>query len=116
MNITTLSAQQLRRAADLKERIDQLQSELDELLAGEATTPVAATRAPSRGGRKRRRLSAQGLANIRAGVAKRMARQGAKASADRKPRRKMSAAGKARLAALAKARWAKAKKAGRTRL
>jgi hypothetical protein len=32
------------------------------------------------------------------------------------PKRKMSAAGKARLSALAKARWAKAKAAGKTKL
>ena len=59
------------------------------------------------------KMSAEGLANIRAGVAKRMAAQ---AKASRKPTKKISAAGKAKLSALAKARWAKAKKAGKATL
>jgi hypothetical protein len=58
-------------------------------------------------------MSAQGLANIRAGVAKRMAAQG---KAVQKPKRKVSAAGRAALSAAAKARWAKVKKAGKSRL
>jgi hypothetical protein len=58
-------------------------------------------------------MSAQGLANIRAGVAKRMA---AKGKAVQKPKRKFSAAGRAALAAAARARWAKVKAAGKTRL
>jgi len=59
------------------------------------------------------KLSAEGLANIRAGVAKRMAAQG---KAVHKPKRKMSPAAKAKMAALMKARWAKAKKAGKATL
>jgi hypothetical protein len=61
----------------------------------------------------KRKMSAQGLANIRAGVAKRMAAQG---KAVQKPKRKFSAAGRAALSAAAKARWAKAKKAGKSTL
>jgi hypothetical protein len=63
----------------------------------------------------KRKMTAQGLANIRAGVAKRMAAQG-KSAAKPAPKRKFSAAGRAALAAAAKARWAKAKAAGKTRL
>ena len=69
------------------------------------TTPAAAP--------KKRKMSAEGLANIRAGVAKRMAAQGKPV---KKPKRKFSAAGRAALSAAAKARWAKAKKAGKSRL
>ena len=61
----------------------------------------------------KRKLSAKGLANIRAGVAKRMAAQG---KAVQKPKRKFSAAGRSALSAAARARWAKAKKAGKSSL
>jgi hypothetical protein len=97
--------QQLRKAADLQEKIQSLQEELAQLLGAPAQPP---SRAPGK-----RKLSAQGLANIRAGVRKRIA---AKAKIAPQPKRKFSAAGRARLAALAKARWAKARRAGRSRL
>ena len=67
--------------------------------------------------KKKGKMSAQGLANIRAGVAKRMAAQGKAAAAKpAKAKKKFSAAAKAALSAAAKARWAKAKKAGKTTL
>jgi len=67
-------------------------------------------------GRRKRRLSAKGLANIRAGVAKRMAMRGGGAVAKAQPKRTVSAAvRKARSLAL-KRRWAKAKASGRTEL
>jgi hypothetical protein len=99
---------QLRRAADIQERIQSLQKELGELLGG--LDEAVATQAP-----KKRRMSAAGLANIRAGVRKRMMAQG-KRTAVQKPKRKISAAAKARLSRLAKARWAAVKKAGKSRL
>lgn len=80
-------------------------------IKGTAPTTVAPTK-------KKGKMSAQGLANIRAGVAKRMAAQG-KALAGKpvkKAKKKFSAAGRAALSAAAKARWAKAKKAGKSRL
>jgi len=103
--------QQLRKAADIQEKIQSLQKELSELLGspGEA----AATKAPK--ATKKRTMSAAGLANIRAGVRKRMLAQGKRAVVQR-PKRKVSAAAKARLSALAKARWAAVKKAGKSRL
>jgi hypothetical protein len=145
MNITTISAQQLRKAADLQEKIQSLQEELGQLLGGDVSTPVQPTEAPqkkwkmSAAGRARiaaaararwakikgteplakpvkkakRKMSAQGLANIRAGVAKRMAAQG---KVVQKPKKKFSAAARAALSAAAKARWAKAKKAGKSTL
>jgi hypothetical protein len=97
--------QQFRRAADLQEKIQSLQEQLGQLLGAPAQP---ATRAPGK-----RKLSAEGLANIRAGVRKRMA---ARAKTARQPKRKFSAAGRARLSALAKARWAKTKREGRSRL
>jgi hypothetical protein len=106
-----ITPKQLRRAADLQERIQSLQEELGELLGG-AGEP-AAIEAP-----KRRRISAAGIARIRAGAKARWAKiRAAKAGKVVKgPKRKFTAAGRARLAALAKARWAKAKKAGKSRL
>ena len=71
-SIASLSVQQLRRAADIKDKIQSLEKELEEIL-GSATESVIA--------------------------------------AVPKKRRKMSAAGRARIAAAAKARWAKIKAA-----
>jgi len=61
----------------------------------------------------KRKLSAQAIANIRAGVAKRMAAQGKTLAAKpvKKARKKISAAGLANIRAAQKARWAKAKAA-----
>jgi hypothetical protein len=66
----------------------------------------------------KRKMSAKGLANIRAGVAKRMAAQGKAPAAKpvKKAKKKFSAAARAALAAAAKARWAKVKAAGKSRL
>jgi hypothetical protein len=100
-----LSPSSLRKAADLQEKILELQSELGQLLGDSVPTiivepPEIAPKA------KKRKLSAAGLAAIRAGVRKRMA----------KPRRKMSAATKAAMSLAAKVRWKKAKASGRTSL
>jgi hypothetical protein len=69
-SIASLSAKQLRRAADIKDKIQSLEKELEQIL-GSSIEP-AAPAAP-------------------------------------KKRRKMSAAGRARISAAAKARWAKVK-------
>jgi ElaB/YqjD/DUF883 family membrane-anchored ribosome-binding protein len=69
-SIASLSARQLRRAADIKDKIQSLEKELEQIL-GSSTKP-ATPAAP-------------------------------------KKRRKMSAAGRARIAAAQKARWAKIK-------
>jgi hypothetical protein len=94
MNMRTLTPQQLRKAADLKERIDGLAEQLKAIVGGGETAVRVAPEEAERltnGRRKRRgRLSAEGRAAI-------------------------SAAAKARWAAM-KARWAKAKRAGRSRL
>lgn len=111
-SIAHLTPQQLRNAADIQERIQSLHHELNELLgSGSETTSVALIR--------RSRLSAQGLANIRAGARRRWGslRLGKVGSPVAHRRRgKMSAAGRARIAAALKARWAAAKRAGRNAL
>jgi hypothetical protein len=68
MNITNLTPQQLRKAADLKEKIDALQGQMDALLGG-GEIPIL-----GRGTRTgKRRLSAQGRANIAAAAKARWA-------------------------------------------
>ena len=137
MNITDLTPSQLRNAADIQEKIQGLQKELNSILGGEIPIPAtvngeapkrkmsaagsariaaaanarwAKIRGKSGKPAKKSKLSAQGLANIRAGVLKRMKNQ---AKATSKPKREMSAAGRARLSALAKARWKNARAAGK---
>ena len=105
-----LSASQLRRAADLKDKIETLQEELSRLLG--STDGAAAPR-------KRRKMSAAGRRKIAAAARARWAKvKGRKSAAKpvKKARRKMSAAARAKIAAAAKARWAKAKAAGRKTL
>ena len=115
MELINLSPQQLRKAADLKEKIQSLQRELDGLLGAKAEQ-AKAPEAPA----PKKRLSAQGIANIRAGIKKRMAAAKLKASqpkpaAPKKPA-SMSPAQRKRLADIATARWAKAKREGKARL
>jgi hypothetical protein len=114
--LTNLTPQQLRRAADVKERIEALEKELSQLLgaAAPAPAPVAAAVAP-----KRKKISAAGIARIRAAQKARWAavKKGKISSKPaRKQKRNVSPAGRARLAALARARWAKVKAAGKTSL
>jgi len=104
MSITNLTPTQLRKAADLAEKIEKLQQELAGLVSTEGkVTPAAAK--PGR-----RKMSASARARIAAAQKKRWAalKTGKSAApAVKKGRRKMSAEGRARIAAAAKARWAK---------
>ena len=113
-NMINITPTQLRKAANIQEQIQSLQKELVQILGGLGET--ATIEAPRKS--KKRKMSAQGLANIRAAAKARWAKiRAMKAGRTvQKPTKKMSAAAKARLSALAKARWAKAKQAGKTRL
>jgi len=115
MSIINLSPKQLREAADLQERIQDLQAQLEAIVEG-GQTPVAPVSAPSTkedGRRKRKPMSPEGLANIRAAQGARWAaKRGAAAATEAelavgKPKRKVSEAGRAAMAAAARARWAK---------
>jgi hypothetical protein len=100
----------LRRAADIKDKIESLQKELARLLG--STDGVAAPR-------KRRKMSAAGRRKIAAAARARWAKvKGLKSAAKpiKKARRKMSAAWRAKISAAAKARWKKAKAAGKKTL
>ena len=85
MAISNLSAQQLRRAASLRERIDKLENALAAILNWTGEAQVKAK--PSSG------LAVQS-----------------------KPKRRISKAARAKMAASAKKRWAKAKAAGKKSL
>ena len=101
MSLINLTPAQLRHAADIKEKIEALQNELDSLHGA----PGAAASTNS----GKRKISAAGIARIRAAQKLRWAK--VKGSADSKPAkrgpRKMSPAARARIAAAARARWAK---------
>jgi hypothetical protein len=108
-SIKDLTPQQLRLAADIQESILRLQQELERLLGtGSVTT--------NRGRSGKKVLSAQGLANIRAGARKRWSKSRQHNGAGAMHPHKMSPAARAKIAARAKERWAAAKKAGRNYL
>jgi hypothetical protein len=114
-SLTTLSPKQLRRAADIQERILKLKGEFEQLLVAPIGTPTAAAAQPE----KAYKFSAAARAKMRKAQKARWAKiKGAQESTnpDRKPRRKRSAAVRKRLSELAKARWARARAAGKIRL
>jgi hypothetical protein len=99
------SAQQLRRAADIQDKIEALQAELARILG----TPTVA--------RGKRTMSSTARAKIAAAQRARWRRKRKTApTATRTVRRKMSAKARAKLAAIARARWKKVKAAGKRRL
>lgn len=118
MDVTNLSPAKLRKAADLKERIDSLTSELASLFGGDSSLNPQPL--PPKSGR--RQMSAAGRARIAAAARARWAqvraaKGGSKPSTpSAKSRRQMSPAARAKIAAAARARWAKAKAAGKARL
>jgi IS5 family transposase len=110
ITLSSLSSEQLRRAADLKEEIEALNKELASFLGTPASIPAKAP--------KKRGMSAAGRIAVAAAQKARWAKikevkPAAKALAKK---RTMSAAGRARISAAAKARWTKAKAAGKKRL
>jgi len=112
MNITNLTPSQLRQAADLKEKIEALETELAALAGGKTPALVEAPEptVPAKPGR--RTMSPAHKAKIRAAQKIRWAKYNAgKTTPAVKPGKrgpnKMSAAGRAAISAAAKARWAK---------
>jgi len=104
----TLSPQQLRMAANIKERIDSLQKELERILGGPSQS------SGSTGGRP---LSAAARARIAAAARKRWANARRNNSTKpSQPKRTLSPAARAHLAAIAGARWKSAKASGRKAL
>ena len=101
MSIINLTPSQLRQAANIKEKIVQLQKQLAQLQGTKVAAPAAKP--------AKKKISADGIARIKAAQKARWAQinGAAKAKPVKKARRKMSAAGRAKIAAAAKARWAK---------
>jgi hypothetical protein len=94
-NMTNVSASDLRKAASIKDKIEELQSELNKILGGGDGTGVKRKYTKKTGGDVDKFKAAHG---------------------EEKPKRKMSAAGRAKIAAAAKARWAKVKASGKNSL
>jgi hypothetical protein len=105
--ITNLSADQLRRLAGIKRKIETLQHRLTRLLGSDGGDAVP---------RRRRRMNATGRARIAAAARARWARVKGAQKRAQKPKRRFSATARAKMAAAAKARWKKAKAAGRNSL
>jgi len=123
MNITNLTPQQLRNAADLQERIEALQEEMNELLGGEVSAPSeAAIEAPPgpKNGRRKRKFSAAARRKMAAAQRARWAARRGEAPAPEQPvetpRAGRSAAHRRALSEAMKARWAKLRRAGKSRL
>ena len=118
--LQNLSPQQLRHAANLRERIDALEKKLIAILgvpAGPTSASVTKTKRP------KRRFSVATRAKMAAAQQARWAARKAGASRVAKPaapvkkaKKQVSAAARARLSAAAKARWAKVKAAGKKKL
>lgn len=113
-SLLNLSTEQLRRAAQIKEQIDSLNSEMVRVLGGEIPVPFFKGAASSGG---RRKMSAAGRARIAAAARARWAKIKASGgasnlggSAGPKKKRTMSPAARAKIAAAQRARWAKVKK------
>ena len=108
MSIINLTSTELRKAADLQDKIASLQKELSALTGAGTSTP-ATKPAKKKGG-----MSAAGRARIIAAQKLRWAKvkaantAEAPAKSEAKPaKRKMSEAGRAAISVAAKARWAK---------
>jgi len=121
-NLHNLTVADLRKALAIKEKIEELQSELNSV-AG--TGGMAAEKPAARGpGRPRKRhMSAEARAAIGAAQkarwarARRAGKAAARAAAPvEKKKRRLSRAARAALSAAAKARWAKAKASGQSTL
>jgi hypothetical protein len=114
-NLNDLTSNQLRRIVAIKEKIETLQGQLDDLAGGGDVASTPDAEAP-----KRRRMSAAARARIAAGARARWARvkgtQAAPQPAAKKKDRRTSPAVRARLAAIAKARWAKVRASGKKTL
>jgi hypothetical protein len=114
-NIRDLSLSQLRRAVEIKEKIESLEQELATLTGGSVSSSTT-----TNGTSGKRTMSASARARIRAAQIARWARVKGTSSETKAPapakKRKVSSAVKARLAEIARKRWAAAKAAGKSAL
>lgn len=111
MNLLSLASHELRRAANIVDKIEELKKELSAVIGSSSVT----TKAP----RRKHRMSDAGRLAIAAAQKLRWAKAKVKSvakPAEKLAKRTMSAAARAKIAAAAKARWAKAKAAGKKTL
>ena len=115
INLINATPAQLRKAADIQEKIQSLQKELGQILGGETSTPAQTTEAP-----KTYKFSAAARAKMRAAQQARWAkikRTAPEAEPEEQPKRKqlseakLKGLAKARAARLAKLRAAKSAQA-----
>jgi len=106
ISLSSLTTTQLRRAADLKEKIEALNQELTSILGGSGSVSAKATK--KKGG-----MSAAGRAAVAAAQRARWAKLKAAKPAGKAPAKKskMTPSARAKIAAAQKARWAKVKAA-----
>ncbi|HWY29989.1 MAG TPA: hypothetical protein VNX46_04505 [Candidatus Acidoferrum sp.] len=115
MNILlSITSAQLKRAADIKDKIAELKKHLSAILGSAPAQASKAVAVPA----KRSKMSAAARAKIGAAQRARWAKVKGVNHATKTPVKKFkrSAAVKAKLSALAKARWARVKAAGKNAL
>ena len=119
--LNDLTTNQLRGILAIKEQIEALQGQVDSIIAGGGEIPIPSARVEATAPAKRKyRMTAAHKHKLIKALARARAIRWAKikgtgaAKADKLAKtRKMSAAVKAKLRAIAKARWAKAKAEGK---
>jgi hypothetical protein len=106
MNLLSLASHQLRKAADLVDKIEKLKAEL--------STTLGSSEIATEARKIKRNMSDAGRLAIAAAQKARWAKT--KAESVVKPaKRKMSSAARAKIAAAARKRWAKVKASGKNR-
>jgi len=122
--LSDLSLAQLRRAVGLREQIEALTIELNAIEGsptgpGDVTVAPRLGRPPGKGRRKRRTMTTAALNALAQARAKRWGNVNGHAGSANPPvkrKKRFSAAVRAALSAAAKARWRKAKAAGKSAL
>jgi len=107
MNLLSLASHELRKAANLVDKIDKLKTEL--------AATIGSSEVATEARKIKRKMSAAGRRAIIAAQKLRWSKVKGKSAKPAK-RRKMSPAARAKIAAAAKKRWAKAKAAGKNAL
>jgi hypothetical protein len=121
--LNDLTTAQLQRAIEIKEQIEQLQSQIESIAAGGGEIPIPLTEDAQIPAKRQYHMSPthkreliKRLAEARAMRSAKIKGTAAKADKPVRKRRKMSAAAKAKISAAAKARWAKARLEGKKTL
>ena len=126
MNLKDLTTAQLHRIISIKEQIESLQAEIDSIASGGGEVPVPTIDAKP--ARKKYKMSPAHRHNLLKALAKARKARWAKikgtstpvadkpAAKEKKTKRTMSPAARAKIAAAARARWKLAKAAGKSTL